>query len=48
MTVHETRLWHEIGLDCLMPGVDLPHFGTTTPNTTLGLHATCGADRRDT
>lgn len=42
MTLHETRLRHEIGVDALMFGVDFPHFETTTPNTKEWLQATWG------
>jgi predicted TIM-barrel fold metal-dependent hydrolase len=42
MTLHETRLRHEIGVDCLMFGTDFPHFECTTPNTREWLQATWG------
>lgn len=42
MTLHETHLRHEIGIDCLMFGTDFPHFESTTPNTREWLHATWG------
>jgi len=44
MTLNETRLRHKIGVDCLMFGVDFPHFETTAPNTREWLQATWGAD----
>jgi predicted TIM-barrel fold metal-dependent hydrolase len=44
MTLNETRMRREIGVDNLMFGVDFPHFETTTPNTREWLQATWGAD----
>lgn len=42
MTLAETNRRHEIGIDCLMFGVDFPHFESTTPNTKEWLRATWG------
>jgi hypothetical protein len=43
MTLHETRLRHDIGVGSLMFGTDFPHFECTTPNTREWLQATWGA-----